>query len=163
MLRWQLEVTFQEVRTHLGMETQRQWSDLSVARTTPNLLGLFSWTTLAAHSLQKHHPLHPAYRRLVRQAVADFRGCHRPSTPAPVAGVRGFLTVGRRPRRTGTPRHSVPPTCRFPCLRRLKCGKSSLALASGRILFFALRHGPKPLMVDYRTGDVWLYDESAGK
>jgi len=40
---------------------------------------------------------------------------------------------------------------------------AALALASGRILFFALRHGPKPLMVDYRTGDVWLYDESAGK
>ena len=25
--RWQLEVTFQETRTHLGVETQRQWSD----------------------------------------------------------------------------------------------------------------------------------------
>ena len=48
VLRWQPEVTFQEVRTHLGMETQLQWSDLSIARTTPVLLGLFSWTTLAA-------------------------------------------------------------------------------------------------------------------
>ena len=57
VLRWQLEVTFQEVRTHLGVETQRQWSDLAIARTTPALLGLFSWTTLAAHSLQKHHPM----------------------------------------------------------------------------------------------------------
>ena len=44
VLRWQLEVTFQEVRTHLGVETQRQWSDLAIARTTPALLGLFSWT-----------------------------------------------------------------------------------------------------------------------
>ena len=52
VLRWQLEVTFQEVRTHLGVETQRQWSDLAIARTTPVLLGLFSWTTLAAHALQ---------------------------------------------------------------------------------------------------------------
>ena len=43
VLRWQLEVTFQEVRTHLGVETQRQWSDLAIARTTPALLGLFSW------------------------------------------------------------------------------------------------------------------------
>ena len=59
VLRWQLEVTFQEVRTHLGMETQRQWSDLAIARTTPALLGLFSWTTLAAHALQKHHPMTP--------------------------------------------------------------------------------------------------------
>ena len=47
VLRWQLEVTFQEVRTHLGVETQRQWSDLAIARTTPILLGLFSWATLA--------------------------------------------------------------------------------------------------------------------
>ncbi|MDE2843966.1 MAG: hypothetical protein OXN21_11355, partial [Chloroflexota bacterium] len=57
VLRWQLEVTFQEVRTHLGMETQRQWSDLAITRTTPVLLGLFSWTTLAAHSLQKQHSM----------------------------------------------------------------------------------------------------------
>ena len=57
VLRWQLEVTFQEARTHLGMETQRQWSELAIARTTPILLGLFSWTTLAAHSLQQHHPI----------------------------------------------------------------------------------------------------------
>ena len=57
VLRWQLEVTFQEVRTHLGVETQRQWSDLAIARTTPALLGLFSWTTLAAHALQKRHPM----------------------------------------------------------------------------------------------------------
>ena len=57
VLRWQLEVTFQEARTHLGMETQRQWSDLAIARTTPILLGLFSWTALAAHALQEHHPI----------------------------------------------------------------------------------------------------------
>ena len=57
VLRWQLEVTFQEVRTHLGVETQRQWSDLAIARTTPVLLGLFSWITLAAHALQKRHPM----------------------------------------------------------------------------------------------------------
>ena len=59
VLRWQLEVTFQEARTHLGMETQRQWSDLAIARTTPALLGLFSWTALAAHALQKQHPMTP--------------------------------------------------------------------------------------------------------
>jgi len=49
MRRWRLEVTFQEVRTHLGVETQRQWSDLAIARTTPALLGLFSLVTLLAH------------------------------------------------------------------------------------------------------------------
>ena len=57
VLRWQLEVTFQEVRTHLGVETQRQWSDLAIARTTPVLMGLFSWTTLAAHALQNRRPM----------------------------------------------------------------------------------------------------------
>ena len=44
--RWQLEVTFEETRAHLGVETQRQWSDRAIARTTPCLLGLFSLITL---------------------------------------------------------------------------------------------------------------------
>ncbi len=51
VLRWQIEVTFQEARAHLGVETQRQWSDRAISRTTPLLLGLFSWITLAAHLL----------------------------------------------------------------------------------------------------------------
>ena len=52
ILRWQLEVTFQEVRTHLGVETQRQWSDEAILRTTPALLGLFSIVTLLAHQMR---------------------------------------------------------------------------------------------------------------
>lgn len=51
--RWQLEVTFEEVRAHLGVETQRQWSDLAISRTTPVLLGLFSLVTLLAHERWK--------------------------------------------------------------------------------------------------------------
>jgi hypothetical protein len=51
--RWQVEVTFQEVRTHLGVETQRQWSDPAIARTTPVLMGLFSWVTVLAHHSQE--------------------------------------------------------------------------------------------------------------
>jgi len=47
--RWQVETTFQQVRTHLGVETQRQWNDQAIARTTPALLGLFSLVTLMAH------------------------------------------------------------------------------------------------------------------
>jgi hypothetical protein len=46
---WRVEVTFHEVRTHLGVETQRQWSDLAIARTAPILLGLFSLVPLWAH------------------------------------------------------------------------------------------------------------------
>jgi hypothetical protein len=47
--RWQVEVTFHEVRTHLGVETQRQWADLSILRITPALLSLFSLITLLAN------------------------------------------------------------------------------------------------------------------
>lgn len=49
--RWPIEVTLQEARAHLGVESQRQWSDLAIARTTPILFGLFSWVTLAADAL----------------------------------------------------------------------------------------------------------------
>ena len=59
VLRWQLEVTFQEVRAHLGVETQRQWSDRAIARTTPALFGLFSWVCLASHLSQKEGPAIP--------------------------------------------------------------------------------------------------------
>ena len=49
--RWQVEVTFQEARRHLGVETQRQWSAAAIARTTPVLLALFSVVTLLAARL----------------------------------------------------------------------------------------------------------------
>lgn len=51
--RWQVEVTFEEVRAHCGVETQRQWSDKAILRSTPALLGLFSLITLFAHELSK--------------------------------------------------------------------------------------------------------------
>jgi hypothetical protein len=46
-----MAVTFEEARAHMGMETQRQWSDVAIARTTPGLLGLFSLVTLLAACL----------------------------------------------------------------------------------------------------------------
>ena len=49
--RWSVEVTFEEVRAHLGVETQRQWSDLSIMRTTPSLMALFSLVTIWANML----------------------------------------------------------------------------------------------------------------
>ena len=55
--RWRVEVTFHEVRTHLGVETQRQWSDAAITRTTPALLGLFSLVTLLAHPSRKRKKL----------------------------------------------------------------------------------------------------------
>ena len=51
--RWSIEVTFEEVRAHLGFETQRQWSDKAIERTTPCLFGLFSLVVLMAKTL---HP-----------------------------------------------------------------------------------------------------------
>ena len=49
--RWAVEVTFEEVRRHLGVETRRQWSDKAIARTMPALLALFSLVALWAHDL----------------------------------------------------------------------------------------------------------------
>ena len=86
-MRWQLEVTFHEVRDHLGVETQRQWSDWAIARTTPALLGLFSLVTLLAntHAQKGKIPIRQAawYRKplptfsdalaLVRQEVWQHR------------------------------------------------------------------------------------------
>jgi hypothetical protein len=56
VLRWSVEVTFHEVRAHLGVETQRQWSELAILRTTPALLGLFSLVTIFAQQLLGTHP-----------------------------------------------------------------------------------------------------------
>jgi hypothetical protein len=51
--RWNIEVTFEELRAHLGFETQRQWSDKAIERTTPGLFGIFSMVVLMAKLL---HP-----------------------------------------------------------------------------------------------------------
>ena len=53
VMRWSVEVTFEEGRAHLGLETQRQWSDLAIARTTPVLLALFSLVTVMALQLRQ--------------------------------------------------------------------------------------------------------------
>ncbi len=92
--RWQLEVTFREVRDHLGVETQRQWSDKAIARTTPCLLGLFSVVTLLASRLSRH-------ARYQAAAAAWYRK-QRPTFADSLAAVRrqvwreqGFLTSRR--------------------------------------------------------------------
>jgi hypothetical protein len=53
--RWRMEVTFEESRAHLGIETQRQWNDLAIARSTPILFGLFSLVALMSNILIKDH------------------------------------------------------------------------------------------------------------
>ena len=57
VMRWSVEVTFEEARAHLGLETQRQWSDQAIARTTPALLALFSLVTLMALRLSYGGPI----------------------------------------------------------------------------------------------------------
>src|SRR5690349_24135807 len=93
--RWQVEVTFREVRDHLGVETQRQWSDRAVARTTPCLLALFSIVTLLATRLDRRA------RAAVR--IAAWYRKPRPTFADTLAAVRrhfwcaqGLLTSRRR-------------------------------------------------------------------
>jgi hypothetical protein len=58
IVRWNIEVTFEELRAHLGFETQRQWSDKAIERTTPCLFGIFSLVVLMAKVLHpKHLPI----------------------------------------------------------------------------------------------------------
>ena len=61
--RWTSETTFEESRAHLGLETQRQWSDQAIARTTPCLFGLYSVVVLLAQAL------HPDGKVPVRRAA----------------------------------------------------------------------------------------------
>ena len=69
--RWTIETTYEEARAHLGMETQRQWSDPAVFRTTPLLLGLYSAVTLYVH--QNAECFAPAW------CTNQAPGCSRPN------------------------------------------------------------------------------------
>ena len=59
--RWAVKTTYEEARAHLGMETQRQWSDPAIFRTTPLLLGLYS--VVALYVQQNAEPLAISPRR----------------------------------------------------------------------------------------------------
>ncbi len=106
VLRWQMETTFQEVRRHLGVETQRQWSDMAIRRTTPALFGLFSLVSLFAHQqmtrsigavrraawYRKSHPTFSDALALVRKELwvsATFR--RSPWEPDTVKVPRAFV------------------------------------------------------------------------
>jgi hypothetical protein len=70
--RWSVEVTFEEARAHLGVETQRQWSDRAIARTTPVLLGLDSLTTLLAMRWHEEGALEVAESAWYAKATPTF-------------------------------------------------------------------------------------------
>ena len=80
MRRWPLEVTFEEVRRHLGVETQRQWSDRAIARTNPCLLALFSIVTLLAARL--------GHRARLRVSASAWYRKKRPTFSDTLAAVR---------------------------------------------------------------------------
>lgn len=73
MKRWSLETTFEECRAHLGVETQRQWSDLAIERTTPMLLGLYSLIALFGHTLAPDGQLPIVQTAWYRKQTATFR------------------------------------------------------------------------------------------
>ena len=83
--RWRVETTFQEVRRHLGVETQRQWSDLAILRTTPALLGLFSLVTLWAGQLMQ------APATALRPRGAAWYAKQEPTFSDAIAAVRRAL------------------------------------------------------------------------
>lgn len=73
MKRWSLEVTFEEGRAHLGIETQRQWSDLAIERSTPMLFGLYSLVTLFGRALHPDGQVPVAQAAWYRKHTATFR------------------------------------------------------------------------------------------
>ena len=73
MKRWSLEVTFEESRAHLGIETQRQWSDLAIERSTPLLFGLYSLVTLFGQALHPDGCIPVAQVAWYRKPSATFR------------------------------------------------------------------------------------------
>ena len=73
MKRWSLEVTFEEGRAHLGIETQRQWSDRAIERSTPLLFGLYSLVTLFGRALHPDGQIPIAQAAWYRKHTATFR------------------------------------------------------------------------------------------
>jgi DDE superfamily endonuclease len=92
--RWPIEVTFEEARAHLGVETQRQWSDLAIERQTPCLLGLYSLMALIGRALHESSPIAIRTAAWYPKAEASFSDV--------LAAVRrecwGFLDIRTSPR-----------------------------------------------------------------
>lgn len=75
VMRWGVEVSFQEARAHLGMQTQRQWSELAIGRTTPVLLGLFSLVVLMAARLAEDGKVPVNETAWYSKTEASFSDC----------------------------------------------------------------------------------------
>jgi hypothetical protein len=73
--RWSVEVTLEEARAHLGLETPRQWLDQAMARTTPVLLALFSLVTMLALKLSSGGQIPVPATAWYHQAEPTFAAC----------------------------------------------------------------------------------------
>ena len=114
--RWQMEVTFQEVRAHPGVQTRRPWSAPAIARTTPVLLGLFRWLILGCPSPATGTPPATASGRLVRQDQPHLRRCAGVRSRYPLDRGHPFFDVASHHRhpQTATASARTPPGCSVP-------------------------------------------------
>ena len=70
--RWPIETTFQEMRTHLGFETPRQYVAKSVLHTAPCLLGLFSIVCLIFAKHIRNHRIEMRSTQWYNKAEQTF-------------------------------------------------------------------------------------------
>ncbi|CAA9242024.1 MAG: Mobile element protein [uncultured Acetobacteraceae bacterium] len=113
--RWSVEATFAEARRHLGVETQRQWSDAAVARTTPALLGLFSPVPLRTADLHARSAL--THRRAAwyrKEEPTQRRARRRPALALGRSGAFPDTAAHRRPRGSAARRAGPPGRHRLP-------------------------------------------------
>jgi hypothetical protein len=101
--RWSMETTYEEARAHLGVETQRQWSDPAIFRTTPLLFGLYSVVTLYVQQNAERLALSPRRAAWYPKPAATFADA--------LARLRQHFWFERFATSAGTPdiKKSLPP------------------------------------------------------
>jgi hypothetical protein len=74
VMRWSVELMFEEAQFYLSLETQRQWSDRAIARTAPVLLVVFSLVTVLALQVSQGSQIPVPVTAVVSQSRADLHG-----------------------------------------------------------------------------------------
>src|SRR5438876_502023 len=131
--RWSLEVTYEESRAQLGVETQRQWSDLAIERSTPCLLGLYSLVVLLGHALHPDGQIPVQQAAWYRKTQATERRCPDYRASASVGRI-DFSDIAFSPRSLFSATYGVDPAPASRLFLTEKCTKSSF---SPRSLFSA--------------------------
>ena len=104
--RWQIAVPFEEARAHLGLETQRQWSEKAIARTPPCVLGLYAFVSVLAARLLQEQSLPATPRGMGHQTARDLLG-HAGVCAALVVESATFSEVEHGERRDKSPTRLV--------------------------------------------------------